>query len=575
MSENKDKKPFKHPFRPSKESEDIIPVKSRYELLTDNIKEFCRDFKKEKLGLVGLFLLLFIAFIGITGNLSGGSNASLYSGDAPPLAEPDWYAHFPGQRGPYDDKTLISQDFDGVSSISNLKEFKVERKHTQHNDYLQAETYLRNEHLTFSFNDTGKIPDEGGSSALPEATIVLQKAIKWNHERPPNGFKFHFDYNINISGFNSSQIVGLNSTYDFSFVTYIKSAKISVKNMERILESQYDVHIPDSLVNPSYGIIWALSPQMEETSRWLSKPSSISFKRSGAIFKAFSELEMNFVAKFNFLTLNVQERSQGTAAISIDNIKFIGRGYYHGFFGTTQRGGDLYRVTAKGLKNSLLIGMTATIMMIFLGVFFGLFSGYYGGYIDEIIMRLVDFLMSLPQLPIMMVLTALLAQAAIGRVWGIVIVIAFLSWAKLARFIRSQVLSEREKPYIATAKASGVPDLQIMVKHILPNLMGLVTYQLLINLQRIIIITAGLSFLGLGPHKWVSLGQLIKRGIFIGTTDRPPVILDIREGPITMVSVWWLILLPGSVIFLFILGLIFVAVSVQHIYQFRRNMGVQ
>lgn len=545
------------------DKEDYMKTGIQHSIL--KLKEFWHKFKHEKLGLTGLILLLFITSIAVTGNIFGDVNDTLLKGDAPPAAAPGWTAVF--DKNSLEDQKIIDQNFNDVSATSHLGGFQFSQLENTNESYVNATTSVGDGQLTFNFMDTGKPVENTTSSVLPRATLVMSKSFKWDHERTPNGYDFHFDYKYLSSAFNESQLFASNRAYDWSFTAYIKRPGYSTRIMQRIIEEDHGYEVPEESWN-SYGILWTRSLPQVNISNWESTSSNRPYRLWNAIFETFSNLEINFVAEFQFRTINMTQRSQGTFTIAIDNLFFLCKGYYTGIFGTTVGGGDLFALTAKGIINSFFIGIFATFVMLFLGVFLGLVSGYHGGKTDEVIMRTADFLMALPNLPIMIVLTALLWQMEVGRVWGIILVIALMSWAKPARLLRSQVLSEREKPYIEAAKASGVPRFQIMIKHVLPNVIEVIIFQMVVNVRGIIIITAGLSFFGLGPKNWVSFGNLIHHFIEIKNMGVTQAHLFAREG-VFLSSAWWIGFFPGLIFFLFLLGLLFISVTFQKIYQLR------
>ncbi|NIQ07239.1 MAG: ABC transporter permease [Candidatus Korarchaeota archaeon] len=548
---------------PSKEGKNTLYTRSSVKRLLKSIKELWQDLKKKRLGIVGILLLFTVTIIGVTGNLFGNKNDTIYRGDGAPAAAPAWTAIFDARS--FKEQTLISQNFEDVSNLSRLEGLTVHPPKVTNHSYVDPNTTLHSGQLNFKFRDTGIPRRNTHASSLPKATLVVSIPITWEFERPPNTFSFHFDYRYLVSGFNASQLFSPNRSYSWSVTTYIKTEELPVSVMLRALRERFALRLSESQYKAPYGIVWAESTPMYNASNWNTKHSSIPIKIWPSIFETFSKLEFNFVVEFNFKTLDLPPRSKGILTIALDNIHFVCRGYYEGIFGTTLWGGDVLTLVAKGIKNTVAIGIFATVVILSLGTFLGFLSGYYGGYVDEIIMRIVDFLLSIPHLPIMMVVSVLLSQAGIGKMWGIIAVISLLSWVRPARLLRSQVLLEREKPYIEAARASGVPSFQIMFKHIFPNVFFLVIYQAVLNLQSAIIITEGLSFLGLGPSNWASIGTLIQRGIGISYRDIPPALLIIREGHIA--SVWWIMVFPGLILFMFILGLLFISIALQNTYQ--------
>ncbi|MEO6913130.1 MAG: ABC transporter permease, partial [Candidatus Baltobacteraceae bacterium] len=171
------------------------------------------------------------------------------------------------------------------------------------------------------------------------------------------------------------------------------------------------------------------------------------------------------------------------------------------FLGSDEVGRDLLSRLMYGAQISLTIGVTAVIMEILIGTVLGAVAGYYGGLIDYAIMRLTDVFLSIPLLPLLLVLTAIVAanssKAALG--FGvIVIIIGGLSWPPVARLVRAEFLSLREREYAEAARALGNNDLRIIFRHLLPNAVAPIIVQATLDVAGVIILESTLSFLGFG-----------------------------------------------------------------------------
>jgi len=147
-----------------------------------------------------------------------------------------------------------------------------------------------------------------------------------------------------------------------------------------------------------------------------------------------------------------------------------------------------------GGRVSLAVGLISSVVGAVIGLLFGLPSGYYGGVIDMLIMRFTDFMLSIPVLPIMIVLAAVIH----GSVFTIIFIISIFSWMGVARLVRGEVLSLREQEFTEAARAIGESPLRIMMIHLLPNSMAPVIVAATLAVSSNIIFEASLSFLGLG-----------------------------------------------------------------------------
>jgi len=175
------------------------------------------------------------------------------------------------------------------------------------------------------------------------------------------------------------------------------------------------------------------------------------------------------------------------------------------WLGTDDLGRDIWSQIIYGSRISLSIGFIAALITVFVGTLVGLTSGYYGKFLDEILMRIVDFFMMLPELPLMIVLAAVLGP----NMWNIIMVVTLVSWPRTARVVRSQVLSLKERPFIESSRCIGASNFQLMFSEILPNVVPLMFAQAVLMVTEAIYAEAVLSFLGLGDLTSISWGMML------------------------------------------------------------------
>ncbi len=235
----------------------------------------------------------------------------------------------------------------------------------------------------------------------------------------------------------------------------------------------------------------------------------------------------------------------GTVEFWIDEVQLWAYSNFWGPLGTTDAGQDVMAQLFWGAQVSLFIGLVATFIGVAVGLLLGLAAGYFGGVIDEAAMRVTDFFIIMPTLPIMMILSALMSPSL-----GItVFVIALFAWPGPARVIRSQVLVEKEKAYVEAAKAAGAGDVYLIFRHVFPNVLTLVFVQLATGVSGAILSEAGLSFLGLTPQNLVSWGRMLQAAYARGAMQQTP-------------PAWWFFLPPGFCIALLSMGFVFIGYAV-------------
>lgn len=172
-------------------------------------------------------------------------------------------------------------------------------------------------------------------------------------------------------------------------------------------------------------------------------------------------------------------------------------------FGSDDQGRDIFTRLIHGGKMTMIISLISSIIQIGLGVLIGMISGFVGGKVDNVLMRISEIVASFPFYPMLISLSALLPPGASQeqRITMVMILLGALGWTGLARLVRGQILAERERDYITAAKALGVRDWSIMVKHILPNVLSIVIVNATIGYAGNLLTESGLSFLGFGVQE--------------------------------------------------------------------------
>jgi len=212
--------------------------------------------------------------------------------------------------------------------------------------------------------------------------------------------------------------------------------------------------------------------------------------------------------------------------------------------GTDEQGRDVLSALMYGARISLLIGGASVVVSVLVGVSLGLLSGYVGGRVDAFIMRVCDVMLSFPSILIALLIAgvgrAMFPNAHDSLAFGVLILaIALPGWVQYARTVRGSTMVERNKEYVQAARVVGVPPMRIMLRHVLPNVLGPVLVLATIHVATAIQTEATLSFLGVGVSPTSpSLGTFINEGnkqLFSGA--------------------WWLVIFPGSMLLLIALSM--------------------
>ena len=206
------------------------------------------------------------------------------------------------------------------------------------------------------------------------------------------------------------------------------------------------------------------------------------------------------------------------------------------WLGTDELGRDALARLLHGGRVSLFVGVAAALLSSFLGIFIGAVAGYYGKLTDTLLMRWTDIMLSIPNIPLLLILSRLVG----GSVWGIVAILMMFGWMSLARIVRGSILSLREIEFVDAARVVGARPWRILFLHIVPNTLAPILVYTTLNIGYAILAESSLSYLGLGIQPPVpSWGNMLLNAQ-----------QHLGEAP-------WLALFPGLMIFLSLLSINF------------------
>jgi peptide/nickel transport system permease protein len=289
---------------------------------------------------------------------------------------------------------------------------------------------------------------------------------------------------------------------------------------------------------------------------WLPpSPGDIRYSDDIAVQTALGTKGTNFspaqiiFSQIQDYVYGIQITFYGPQKINLDDIQLSLSGSAYGLMGTDWSGADVWAQFVYGARISLLVGLLSAGIGISLGLVIGLMAGFLGKIVDEILMRFTDMMLTIPSLPLLIVLVAVLGP----NIWNLIIIIGFLGWMGFARIVRSQVLTIRERPFIEAAKASGAGTARIIRVHVFPNIVSLTYVNLALTVPGAILAESVLAFLGLSDPTINSWGHMFENVLNSGTIAKVP-------------PAWWWVLPPGLGIALVSLSFILIGYALDEIF---------
>jgi len=484
--------------------------------ILQRLDEFWQAFKRSRKGTVGLLILLLFAGISIVAPAISPYDPTESTYLAGAKAMPFWARSLPG-NGRLSENVMPIADPGFSAGEGSLNSWKIET------------TPKLGASVVHYYGDDGYARGSGRGCIVvappveevrgEQVKVTIATRFTYPFDGPPDRFIASFATRVKNVGSTQVKVA--------SFIANVSGYRYVL--WERSIPRDEDWFVPEYPID-SY------SSRLRTTMfrDVLADPASVVFSGAGEYTYG---LEVSFS--------NLTPRLDVLASVYLDDVDLRLLGTTFGWLGTDQWGRDIFTQILYGARVSLIVGLLSAFISVIVGLSVGLFSGYLGGLIDESLMRFAEMLLVLPQISLLLVLTAMLGRSS----WNIILMIGFLGWMSFSRVIRSQVLSLKQRPFIEAARAAGCGTLRILFRHIMPNLMSLAYVALALAVPAAILAEAGLSWLGLGDPSAASWGRILHDATRYGA-----------------VKEWWWVIPPGLCIAFLSLSFIMIGYAVDEIF---------
>jgi peptide/nickel transport system permease protein len=224
------------------------------------------------------------------------------------------------------------------------------------------------------------------------------------------------------------------------------------------------------------------------------------------------------------------------------------------WLGTDDGGGDMVSLLIAGARVSLIVGFAAAFVAMVIGGAVGILSGFFGGITDQVLMRITDYVLVIPDIPLMIIVAALFGR----RLLNIIIIIGAIYWTSTARLIRAQVKSVRERTYVKRVRSLGAGNRRLIMRHVLPQVAPLLIANTVLMVALAIFAETYITFLGLGDPSLISWGKLIENAF---------------KGDAVLNNAWWAIIPPGICVTLVILACTMIGQAMEDALNPRLRVG--
>ena len=426
---------------------------------------------RNKRGALGILILAIFAFVAIGEPwLTPYDPLNTNQKIASPSAVPSWLIYLPGNGNLSENVNPIKDS--GFSTPSSLQEWEF--------------TSNQNVSLGYSYDQGSPLSGNGclaihiersENESNIEAYAIVEKQFVYSYLDPPE--KWIGGIYVKVIGVQNVTTWGANVTY---FINRPDGQRIDIWSAK-----QGGKYASDS---------W-IKPMITGPKKYPPLIDSDIIDKEKEMFSTTGNYTIGAEVTFNNQVLN--------ATVYIDDLNLQTQGEAFGLLGTDKFGRDIFSQLLAGTRISLFVGLVGAFLSTVIGLIVGLLSGYFGGILDEVLMRITDVFLVIPELPLLIILASVMGSA----LWIIILLISLLGWMGFARIVRSRVLSLKERAFVEASRVLGGSEFHVISKILIPNVMNFVYVTLAMAAPAAIYSEAYLSFLGLYDASVMTWGVML------------------------------------------------------------------